>query len=89
MDSEYAVAVTSCTAALFLSLKAYEIGAGDEVITTPMTFIATSNSIIQAGAKPVFVDAEEATGNINADLIERVLCRICREYLTIYFKCVL
>ena len=64
------VGITSCTAALHLSLLAWDIGPGDEVITTPMTFCATSNAIIHAGAKPVFVDAEDSTGNINADLIE-------------------
>ncbi|GBD99336.1 UDP-4-amino-4-deoxy-L-arabinose--oxoglutarate aminotransferase [bacterium BMS3Abin07] len=70
LDIPYAVGVTSCTAALHLSLVAWAIGAGDEVITTPMSFCATSNAILHAGAKPVFVDVEEDTGNINADLIE-------------------
>ncbi len=69
LGCKYTVGVTSCTAALHLSLLAYGVGAGDEVITTPMTFIATANSIIQAGAKPVFVDVEPETGNINANLI--------------------
>jgi UDP-4-amino-4-deoxy-L-arabinose-oxoglutarate aminotransferase len=64
------VGVTSCTAALHLSLLAYGIGRGDEVITTPMTFIATANAVLHVGAKPVFVDVEPETGNINADLIE-------------------
>ena len=64
------VGVTSCTAALHLSLLAWGIGEGDEVITTPMSFCATSNVIIHAGAKPVFVDVEEKTGNINSELIE-------------------
>lgn len=73
LGSEYAVGVTSCTAALHLSLLAFGIGPGDEVITTPMTFIATSNVIIQAGAKPVFVDAEPETANINANLIEAAI----------------
>jgi len=67
---KYTVGVTSCTAALHLSLLAYGIGPGDEVITTPMTFIATANAVLYAGAKPVFVDVEPETGNINADLIE-------------------
>ncbi len=70
LGSRYTVGVTSCTAALHLSLLACGIGPGDEVITTPMTFVATANSVIHAGATPVFVDVEPETANINADLIE-------------------
>lgn len=73
IGAKYTIGVNSCTMALFLSLKAFNIGQGDEVITTPMTFIATPNSIIEAGAKPVFVDVEPDTGNINAHLIERAI----------------
>jgi len=64
------VGTSNCTIALFMSLKALGIGEGDEVITCPMTFIATPNSALAVGAKPVFVDAEKSTGNIDADLIE-------------------
>ena len=73
LGCKYTVGVTSCTAALQLSLIAYGIGAGDEVITTPMTFIATANSILHAGATPVFVDVEAETGNIDANLIESAI----------------
>lgn len=66
---ENAVAVNSGTAALHLALLANGIGAGDEVITTPFTFIATANSILFTGARPVFVDIEEDTFNINAEKI--------------------
>src|SRR5690348_2704086 len=54
--AQHAVAVSSCTAALHLSLLVLGVAPGDEVITTPMTFAATANAIIHAGAKPVFVD---------------------------------
>jgi dTDP-4-amino-4,6-dideoxygalactose transaminase len=57
-----AVGLTSCTAALQLSLLALGIGPGDEVITTPMTFIATAIAIIHTGAKPIFVDVQKETG---------------------------
>ena len=67
---KYTVGITSCTASLHLSLIALGIGPGDEVITTPMSFCATANAILHAGAKPVFVDVEEDTGNINTELIE-------------------
>jgi len=66
----HTIGVTSCTAAIHLSLLALGIGPGDEVITTPMSFCATANAVLHAGAKPVFVDVEEDTGNINAELIE-------------------
>jgi dTDP-4-amino-4,6-dideoxygalactose transaminase len=68
-----AVALSSCTAALHLSLLALGIGPGDEVITTPMTFIATVTSILHAGARPVFADVEPETGLMDMDLVERAV----------------
>lgn len=73
LDSKHCIAVSSCTAALHLSLLALDIGEEDEVITTPMSFVATSNAILHSGATPVFVDIEEDTGNINANLIEAAI----------------
>lgn len=73
IGKQYTVGLTSCTAALHLSMIALGIGLGHEVITTPMSFCATSNAIIQAGAKPIFVDVEEETGNLNAELIESAI----------------
>ena len=84
LGCRYTVGVTSCTAALHLALLAYDVGAGDEVITTPMTFVATANSIIHAGAKPVFVDAEPETGNINADLIEAAVTSKTKAVLPVH-----
>ena len=73
LGAKHAVGVTSCTAGLHLSLLAYDIGPGDEVITTPMTFIATANAILHVGAKPVFVDVEPETGNLDVRQIESVI----------------
>lgn len=65
-----AVAVNSGTSGLYLCLLAMGIGKGDEVITTPFTFIATSNVIIMTGARPVFVDIDPVTLNIDAAKVE-------------------
>jgi dTDP-4-amino-4,6-dideoxygalactose transaminase len=68
--NSYAIATTSCTDSLFLSLKAIGVDFGDEVITTPLSFVSTANVIEHCNAKPVFVDVESDTGNINIQNIE-------------------
>ena len=73
LGCQSAIAVNSCTGALHLSLLAMGIGPGDEVITTPMTFIATATAIMEAGAVPIFVDVESDTGNLDASRIESAL----------------
>lgn len=73
LGRRHALGVTSCTGAMHMSLLALGIGPGDEVITTPMTFIATSTAILEAGAKPVFVDVEPDTGNLDAGKIEAAI----------------
>ena len=70
LGRRHALAMSSCTGALHLSLVALGIGRGDEVITTPMTFVATATAILEAGAKPVFVDVKPETGNIDVSRIE-------------------
>jgi UDP-2-acetamido-2-deoxy-ribo-hexuluronate aminotransferase len=71
--AKHCVTCASGTEALLMSLMALGIGPGDEVITTPFTFVATAEMIVLLGAKPVFVDVEPDTGNINAELIEAAI----------------
>ncbi|GAB4319729.1 MAG: UDP-4-amino-4,6-dideoxy-N-acetyl-beta-L-altrosami ne transaminase [Candidatus Zixiibacteriota bacterium] len=77
VGATFAVAVNSCTAALHLALESIGVGAGDEIITTPMTFAATGEVIRYLGATPVFVDVDPATMNIDSSLISEALSR-CR-----------
>jgi UDP-4-amino-4-deoxy-L-arabinose-oxoglutarate aminotransferase len=81
---KYTVGLNSCTAALHLSLLALGVGTGDEVITTPATFIATATAIIHTGAKPVFVDVEKETGLINPDLIESAITKKTKAILPVH-----
>lgn len=80
----HTVGVTSCTAALHLSLLALGIKPGDEVITTPMSFCATSNAILHTGARPVFVDVEPDTGNLDASLVELAVSERTRAILPVH-----
>ena len=82
--TEFAIAVNSGTAALHIALLAHDIGRGDEVITTPFTFISTSNSILFTGARPVFVDIEEETFNIDPDRIQERITGKTRALLPVH-----
>jgi len=84
LGAKHALCVTSCTGALHMSLLALGIGPGDEVITTPMTFIATATAIIEAGARPVFVDVEADTGNIDARKVEAAITERTRAILPVH-----
>lgn len=84
INTDHAVAVNSGTAALHTALLAHGIGKGDEVITTSFSFIATANSITYCGAKPVFVDIEPETFNIDTELIEESITRHTKALMPVH-----
>jgi len=75
VGAKYAVAVSSGTAALHLSSIVLNLQQGDEVITSPNTFVATSNAILYVGAKPVFVDIDKETLNLDINDVEKILLK--------------
>jgi dTDP-4-amino-4,6-dideoxygalactose transaminase/nucleoside-diphosphate-sugar epimerase len=81
----HAIAVSSCTAALHLSLAALDIGPGDEVITSPITFPATANVVVHLGATPVFADIDPRTLNIDPLEIERRITPRTKAILPVHF----
>ncbi len=84
-EAGHAVAVNSCTAALHLSMLAAGIGPGDEVITTPLTFCATVNAIIHAGATPVLADVDPITSNIDPQKVEAKITERTKAILPVHF----
>ena len=84
-NAKYGVAFSSGTSALYAAYKTAGIKEGDEVVTTPLTFVATSNMISVLGAKPVFVDVEQDTLNINPELIERLITSRTKAIATVDF----
>jgi dTDP-4-amino-4,6-dideoxygalactose transaminase len=85
VGSPHGAALSSCTAALHLALLAHEIGPGDEVVTTPMTWPATANCIELVGARPVFVDVDPGTLQITCEAIEAAITTRTRGILPVHF----
>lgn len=83
-DTKYAVGCSSGTDALLMSLTALDIGRGDEVITTPFTFFSTVEVIIRRGAKPVFVDIQEDTFNIDVDQLEKAITKKTKAIIPVH-----
>lgn len=85
VGSRHAIALNSCTAGLHLSLDVQDFNAEDEVITTPMTFPAAANMIVLSKLKPVFVDVEPSTLNMDANKIEEKVGPRTRAILPVHF----
>lgn len=82
--AKYAISVNSATAGLHLALLAMGIGPGDEVITTPLTFVATANVIVHVGATPVFADVEPDTWNINPEEIRKRITKKTKAIMPVH-----
>lgn len=85
VGTKYAISVSSCTAALHLALLAADIIPGDEVITTPLTFVATINAIEYAGAKPILVDINPKTLNIDPESIEKAITKKTKAIIPVHY----
>ncbi len=85
LGAPHVLALTSATAGLHLVFTALNLKPGDEVITTPMTFAATLNTIVLAGGKPVLVDVEPGTYNIDVTKIEKAVTRRTRAIMPVHF----
>ena len=83
MQTEHAVAVSSCTTALQLALIVAGVGAGDEVVVPSFSFIATANAAVYVGATPVFADVDLATGNLTVDTVKAALTPATRAVVVV------
>ena len=86
VGAKHCVGLNSCTAALHLALAAKNIGPGDEVITTPLTFAASANTILHVGATPVFADIDPETGLIDPKEIEKKITKKTRAIVPVHYS---
>ena len=86
LGAKHAIAVNSCTAALHVSLLTQNIGPGDEVITTPMTFASTASTILHCGAKPVFADIDYRTGCIDPEEIAKKITPHTKAIVPVHYS---
>lgn len=85
VGAKHAIALSSCTAALHIALLTVGVMPGDEVITSPLTFIATGNAILYVGAKPVFVDIQRDTYNMDPELLEQRITEKTKAIIPVHF----
>ena len=81
---KHAIAVTSCTTGLHMALAALDVGAGDEVIVPAFTWVATANVVVQCGAKPIFVDVDKDTYNIDPNLIKEAVSSATKAIIPVH-----
>lgn len=86
VGAKHCIGLNSCTAALHLALAASGIGPGDEVITTPLTFAASANTILHVGATPVFADIDMETGLIDPKEIEKKITKKTRAVVPVHYS---
>lgn len=85
VGAPFSLALNSCTAGLHLALDVLGVGPGDEVLTTPMTFVATANVIIHRGATPVFADVDPLTGNLDPVAAARAITPKTKAMLVVHY----
>jgi dTDP-4-amino-4,6-dideoxygalactose transaminase len=82
--AKHCIAVNSCTAGLHLALLAANIGPGDEVITSPITWTSTANVIVHTGAEPIFADVDPNTGNLHSKTVEQAITTRTRAIIVVH-----
>jgi len=85
IGAPYCVGLNSCTSALHLAIKLLELKPGDEVITTPVTFVSTNHVLLYEGLKPVFADIEPLTGNLNPQSVEKCITPRTRAVILMHY----